>query len=446
MTLIENNFCNTMKIGIIGLGFVGLSFASVLGSKKYSVIGVDSDRQKVNRILTGKAPFYEPKLDNTLKNALKNNLKIITEINPVVTKCKLIFIAVGTPQKKDGSIDLTMIKKVGKEIGKNLAQTKNIPTIIIKSTVIPETTTKIILPILEKESNKKVGKGFGLITNPEFLRETNAVNDTISPHVVVIGGYNDKFTKEIENFYKKFHKKVPIVNTNHQTAEMVKYANNSFLATKISFINQIATICEAISGVNVDAVAKTIGLDPRIGNLFLTAGPGYGGSCLPKDVKAIINFSNKYKIKPALLDAVEEINQQQIENIINTIKKKVGRINNKKIAILGLAFKADTDDIRDSISIKLIELLLKKNAKIIAHDKKAISNTKAVLGEKIQYTDSIKDVLKNVECAIIMTTSNEYSKIKSNELQLMKKRVIIDSRRLLVNHNLDIDYSAIGMG
>jgi len=435
-----------MKIGIIGLGFVGLSFASVLGSKKYSVIGVDSDNQKVKKILTGKAPFYEPKLDNTLKNALKNDLQVITEINPVVTECKLIFISVGTPQRKDGSIDLTMIKKVAKEIGKGLAKTKNIPTIIVKSTVIPETTIKIILPILEKESKKKVGKGFGLITNPEFLRETNAVNDTIKPHVVVIGGYDDKFTKEVENFYTKFHKNVPIVNTNHQTSEMVKYANNSFLATKISFINQIASICEAISGVNVDAVAKTIGLDPRIGNLFLTAGPGYGGSCLPKDVKAIINFSNKYKIKPSLLDAVEEINRQQLENIINTIKKKVGKINNKKITILGLAFKADTDDIRDSISIKLIQLLLKKGAKIIAHDSKAISNTKAILGEKIKYTDSIKEALKNTECAIIMTTSKEYSKINNNELKLMKKRVIIDSRRLLVNHNFDIDYSAIGMG
>ena len=435
-----------MKIGIIGLGFVGLSFASVLGSKKYSVIGVDSDIDKVNKILTGKAPFYEPELDNILKNALKNNLQITTRINLVVNECKLIFIAVGTPQRKDGSIDLTMIKKVVKEIGKNLAKTKNVPIIIIKSTVVPETTIKIILPILEKESRKKVGKDFGLITNPEFLRETNAVKDTINPHVVVIGGYNDKFTKEIKDFYTKFHKSVPIVNTNHQTSEMVKYANNSFLATKISFINQIATICEAISGVNVDSVAKTIGLDPRIGNLFLTAGPGYGGSCLPKDVKAIINFSNKYKIKPALLHAVEEINQQQLENIMKTIKKKVGKINNKKITILGLAFKADTDDIRDSISIKLIKLLLKKGAKIIAHDSKAISNTKAVLGEKIKYTDSINEALKNTECAIIMTTSQEYSKINNNKLKLMKKRVIIDSRRLLVNHDLDIDYSAIGMG
>lgn len=435
-----------MKIGIIGLGFVGLSFASVLASKKYSVIGVDSDRAKVSKILTGKAPFHEPGLDDILKTALKNGLKITTEIKLVVAECKLIFIAVGTPQREDGSIDLTMIKTVVREIGKNLSKTKNIPIIIIKSTVIPETTTKVVLSILEKESGKKVGKGFGLITNPEFLRETNAINDTINPHVVVIGGYNDKFAKEVENFYTKFHKNVPIVKTNHQTAEMIKYANNSFLATKISFINQIATICEAIPEANVDVVARTIGLDPRIGNLFLTAGPGYGGSCLPKDVKAIINFSTKYKIRPTLLDAVEKINQQQLENIIITIKKKIGKIKNKKITVLGLAFKADTDDIRDSVSIKLIELLLRGGAKITAHDPKAIPNTKIIFGNKIEYSSSVKEALKNSECVVIMTTWKEYAEINNNELRLMKKPLIIDSRRLLVNHNLDMDYSAIGVG
>ncbi|MBT3407064.1 UDP-glucose/GDP-mannose dehydrogenase family protein, partial [Candidatus Woesearchaeota archaeon] len=172
----------------------------------------------------------------------------------------------------------------------------------------------------------------------------------------------------------------------------------------------------------------------------------YGGSCLPKDVKAIINFSNKYKIKPALLHAVEEINQQQLENIINTVKEKIGKISNKRIAVLGLAFKDNTDDIRDSISIKLIDLLLKKGAKIIAHDSKAIFNTKIIFGEKIQYTNSINEAMKNTECAIIMTTAKEYSQINNNELKLMKKRLIIDSRRLLVNRNLDVDYSAIGMG
>ena len=435
-----------MKIGIIGLGFVGLSFASVLASKKYSVIGVDSDSAKVSKILTGKAPFYEPGLDDTLKIALKNGLKIITEINPVVTECKLIFIAVGTPQREDGSIDLTVIKTVVKEIGKNLAKTKNIPTIVVKSTVVPETTIKVILPILEKESRKKVGKGFGLITNPEFLSESNAINDTINPHVVIIGSDNDKFVREMEKFYSNFHKNVPIVKTNHQTAEMIKYANNSFLATKISFINQIATICEFIQGANVDIVARTIGLDPRIGNLFLTAGPGYGGSCLPKDVKAIINFSIKYGIKPTLLDAVEKINHQQLENIVHTIKQRIGKIKNKRITILGLAFKADTDDVRDSVSIKLIELLLKEGAKMIVHDPRAIPNTKAIFGDKIEYSNFIKEALRNSECAVIMTAWKEYTEINNNELGLMKKPLIIDSRRLLINHNLDMDYSAIGVG
>ena len=189
-----------------------------------------------------------------------------------------------------------------------LANTDNASTVIIKSTVVPGTTTNVVLPILEKQSKKKAGRDFGVITNPEFLRETNAIQDTIHPHVVVIGSFNDKFTKKVEKFYTDFHSNVPIVKINHQTAEMIKYANNSFLATKISFINQIAKICEAIPGANVDDVARTIGLDPRIGNLFLNAGPGYGGSCLPKDVKAIIDFSRRCGVDSSLLDAVESIN------------------------------------------------------------------------------------------------------------------------------------------
>ena len=445
MTLIENKFCNTMKIGIIGLGFVGLSFASVLGSKKYSVIGVDSDKQKVNKILTGKAPFYEPKLDNTLENALKNGLKITNEIN-LVTECKLIFIAVGTPQRKDGSIDLTMIKKVVKEIGKNLAKTKNIPIIIVKSTVVPETTTKIILPILEKESRKKVGKGFGLITNPEFLRETNAINDTINPHVVVIGGYKDKFTKEVENFYTKFYKNISLVNTNHQTAEMIKYANNSFLATKISFINQLANICQNIPGADIDDIARTIGLDPRIGKLFLNAGPGYGGSCLPKDVKAIMNFSSKIGVSPLLLNAVEKTNQQQIEQIIKLIEKHCGNLKGKNISILGLAFKSKTDDIRDSISLKIIEKLLKKQAKVIVHDPMAIENVRKIFKNKIRYTNSISNALKDSYCGVIMTAWPEYSKITNINMKNMKKRIIIDSQRILKNPKLNCVYNAIGIG
>lgn len=435
-----------MKIGVIGLGFVGLSFASVLGSKGYSVIGVDTDNEKIARIKAGKAPFHEPYLDETLQKGLRNKLQITNQLDSVVNDCDLIFITVGTPQQRDGSIDLTMIKTVSEKIGTLLAKTKNRPAIIVKSTVVPETTTGVVLPILEKKSKKKVGRGFGLITNPEFLRETNAIHDTINPHVVVIGSFDDKFTKKLEQFYSKIHKGIPIVKTNHQTAEMIKYANNSFLATKISFINQIAKICEAIPGANVDIVANTIGLDPRIGKQFLIAGPGYGGSCLPKDVKAIINLSNRHNVSSILLEAVEKINYEQLENVISTITNKIGKVNDKKITVLGLAFKPDTDDIRDSVSIKLIEMLLKRKAKIAVHDPKAIHNVQAIFGERIEYCESIEESLQNSNCVIIMTAWKQYSKINNNMLKLMKKSIIIDTRRILADKTINADYSAIGIG
>lgn len=435
-----------MKIGIIGLGFVGLSFASVLSSKGYKVIGVDSDKSKVTQISAGKAPFHEPYLDETLQKALRNGLIITDDLCSVVETCDFIFITVGTPQQKSGSINLAMIKTVSEKIGKILAKTKNIPIIVIKSTVVPETTINIVLPILEKQSSKKVGKDFGLITNPEFLRETNAIQDTVHPHVVVIGSFNDKFTKKIEKFYTDFHKNVPIVKTNHQTAEMIKYANNSFLATKISFINQIAKICEAIPGANVDDVAKTIGLDPRIGSLFLSAGPGYGGSCLPKDVRAIIDFSRQYGVNSPLLGAVESINREQLLSMISIIEKKLGKVKGKTITVFGLAFKPDTDDVRDSVSIKMIELLLKNGVKVVVHDPKAIENTKMIFGSKIRYAESIKDALTGSYCAIIMTAWKQYTKLDDKDFKFMKKNLIIDSRRILAGKKLSSEYYAIGIG
>jgi len=435
-----------MKIGVVGLGFVGLSFAAVLGSKGFSVIGVDTDSEKISQIKSGNAPFHEPKFDTILRKALKNCLVVTTNIYPVVNECDLIFITVGTPAQKNGRIDLTTVKVVSEKIGRILAKTKNKPTIVIKSTVVPETTTKMILPILEKTSKKKAGKDFGLVTNPEFLRETNAIHDTIHPHVVVIGGFDDKFTKKVERFYSTFHKNIPLVKTNHQTAEMIKYSNNSFLATKISFINQIAKICESIPGANVDDVAKTIGLDPRIGSLFLNAGPGYGGSCLPKDVKAIIDFSSRNGVKSPLLNAVESINNEQLLNIISIIKRKLGDLKGKNVTVFGLAFKPDTDDVRDSTSMKLIELLLKHRARIVVHDPKAIENTKMIFNSKIRYAKSIKDALKGSDCAIIMTAWKQYRDLNDSHFKSMRKRLIIDSRRILLEKKLDVEYYAVGVG
>ena len=305
---------------------------------------------------------------------------------------------------------------------------------------------KVILPILEKKYGKKAGKEFGLVSNPEFLQESSAIHDTKYAHVIVLGGYQTKYMKKAKNFFSNLHPNVPIIMTNHQTAEMIKYANNSFLATKISFINQLANICQNIPGANIDDVARTIGLDPRIGKLFLNAGPGYGGSCLPKDVKAIMNFSSKIGVSPLFLNAVEKTNQQQIEHIIKLIEKNCGNLKGKNISILGLAFKPKTDDIRDSTSLKIIEKLLKKQAKVIVHDPMAIENVRKKFKNKIRYTNSISDVLKDSYCGVIMTAWPEYSKITNRNIKNMKKRIIIDSRRILKSSKLDCVYNAIGIG
>ena len=260
-----------MKIGIIGLGFVGLSLTSVLSSKDFDVVGIDIDEEKCKKISNGIIPFFEPDLEKMLKNGLKKKLKITNDFS-IIQNCDIIFVAVGTPQNKNGSIDLSIIKKVVSTIGENILKNKKKPIIIIKSTVIPGTMEKIILPILEKKSNKKEGKDFGLISNPEFLQESSAIRDTKFPHVVVLGGNQTQFMKKAKKIFKKLHPNTPIIITNHQTAEIIKYANNSFLATKISFINQLSNICQKIPEANIDDIGKTIGLDPRIGKLFLNAG------------------------------------------------------------------------------------------------------------------------------------------------------------------------------
>ena len=305
---------------------------------------------------------------------------------------------------------------------------------------------KDILPILENNSKKKAGKDFGLISNPEFLQESTAIKDTKFPHAIVLGGYQTRFMKKAKKFFVKLHPNTPIIITNHQTAEMIKYANNTFLATKISFINQLSNICQKIPGANVDDIAKTMGLDPRIGGLFLNAGPGYGGSCLPKDMKALINFANITGIKPILLNAVEEVNTKQLDQIISITKQRFGELSGKKITILGTAFKPNTDDIRDSVAIELIKKFLNRKVKITIHDPQAIKNTRNIFGDKIRYAKSIRDALSKSQCVVIMTQWKQYEKLNNKEFKNMTKKIVIDCRRMLVEKQLDVDYYAIGLG
>jgi len=434
-----------MKIGIIGLGFVGLSLASVLASKNYNVIGIDTDKKKCLEIENGITPIFEPNLEKTLRIGLKKSLIISNEFS-FLKDCDIIFVTVGTPQKNNGKIELSMIKKATSAIGQTIRKSKKNPIIFIKSTVIPGTVESIVLPILEKQSRKKANEDFGVISNPEFLQESNAIHDTKYPHAIILGGPKTKYMKKAKVFFLKIHPNVKIIITEYQTAEIIKYANNSFLATKISFINQLSNICQKIQNANIDDVAKAIGLDPRIGKLFLNAGPGYGGSCLPKDMSALINFAESVGVNPTFLKAVEKTNHEQIVNIISLMEKELGKIKGKKITILGTAFKPNTNDIRASKSIELIKKLLKNNAKITVHDPKALENTKKIFGSRINYATSLQNALDKSHCVVIMTQWKQYNQLNKNSLRIMKSKIVIDSRRILMEKKLGRKYFAVGIG
>lgn len=427
------------------MGYVGLSLAAFLGNK-VRVIGVDANKNKINSLLSGIPPFYEPKLEYHLKRAIKNGLRFADQINKEIVSSDFVFITVGTPTDSNGKIDLTNMKSALASIAEHMTNLQNKPSIIIKSTVVPGTTMRVIKQILEKNGLRE-SVDFDLLTNPEFLREGSAMQDTVSPHAIVVGGSNSKSIENLTKFYRTiYNKKQNIVETNNVTAEVIKYANNAFLATKISFINSIANICQKLPGTNVDMIAQIIGMDPRIGNQFLRAGPGYGGSCFPKDVQALISFANDIGYKPILFDAVKNTNSLQVNAVLNLIKHNLRNLRNKKISILGLAFKEDTDDVRESTSIKLVNLLLKHKCNVMVHDPKAIDNTYQMFREKIKYSKSLSDVLTGSDCAVIMTPWENYKYLKEKDFLKMRNPLVIDTRRILKLDNKKILYIGLGIG
>ena len=435
-----------MKVGIIGLGFVGLSLAVFLSSKNVQVTGIDTDKTKIQTIKKGIAPFYEPSLQQYLKKSIKTGLKLKTEIPSDVFSNDLIFITVSTPINKHNEIDLKHVKSVVTSLSKKLQFAKKTPTIIIKSTVVPATTIQTIKPILEGNSFRE-SMDFNLLTNPEFLREGSAIKDTKNPHVVVIGGNNAKSRKKLVGFYKKIYpKNQNYVETNTTTAEMIKYANNAFLATKITFINSMANICQKIPDTNVDDIAKVMGMDPRISHLFLNAGPGFGGSCFPKDLQALIAYSKNIGYSPKLLETVQDCNNQQVDFIIKLLKKNVKNLRNKKIGILGLAFKENTNDVRESVSINLIKKLLQEKCIINVHDPKALKNIKKIFKNKLIYFDEYKQIFYNSDCAILMTPWDEYAKINPKLVKRLTLKLFIDTRRFLSFNDDKIKFLPLGIG
>ena len=442
------------KLSFVGLGSVGLCTAVCFATKGYKVIASEIDLAKANQIRRGNPPFYEPSLKELLTKAMKTgNLKITSNNEEAVLKSDITFITVGTPSKTDGSISLSYIIDASKEVGKALKKKdgRAAHLVVVKSTVTPGTTQNIVKPTIERNSRQKCCEGFLLCANPEFLREGNAIKGTLNPDYVVIGGCNERSADMLEDLYREFHSEnlPPIIRTNLPTAELIKYANNAFLATKVSFINTIANICEKTPGTDVRKIAEAIGKDHRINPYFLDAGLGWGGSCFPKDLKALISFSKGLGYNPELIQAAWRANEDQVKFTIQKAKKELGVLKGKNVALLGLAFKPDTDDLREARSIELIKGLLREGAAITAYDPMAIANTRKILKEKIGYASSAIECLKNADCAILVTEWEEFKKLGPEDfIRNMRKPILIDGRRIYDpgKFSKKLRYIAVGLG
>lgn len=412
---------------------MGLTTAACLADRNINVTGIDVDTKKLKTASAGRAPFYEPGLDERLKRALKRKtLSFSNEIRTAALS-DITMITVGTPNNEDGSANLSYLVKAAEDIGSILKNKKRFHVVVVKSTVPPGTALEVVAPIIEKVSKKRMSQEFGICSNPEFLREGEAVGDTLNPDKVVIGAADSRTRKAMHSLYDKFYltKNVKFVETNPQTAELIKYANNSFLATKISFINTIANICQRIPGTDVEKISYAIGLDERIGPLFLKAGLGYGGSCFPKDVTAMINIAEQKGYSPELLKNTHSTNQLQPYKAVDMLKSALPDLTGKTIAVLGLAFKPNTSDMREAVSIKIIEELVRLGAQVKAHDPMAIEEAQKTLSVPVAYCGSIKECLAGADACIIVTEWRQFAELRPAMLQkYMRRTILVDGRRV----------------
>jgi len=438
------------SISIVGMGYVGLCTAATFASRGIRTIGIDIAQARVEQIRRGKAPLHEPQLDSILKNVVRKKLLDATSDISVAAHTDTTFLTVGTPSQPDGSIDLSYIKNATEDLGNAVREKRGYHLVVVKSTVVPGTTNGTVKRFLEQSSRKTIGSEVGLCANPEFLKEGTAINDALHPDKIVIGSNDKKSASELAKLYRRFYgaRLPPVILTSPEAAELVKYASNAFLATKVSFINTIANIAELIPGVDVGMIAEAIGLDPRIGGLFLKAGPGYGGSCFHKDLQALINYSQNKNYDPLLFRATEETNEQQANRVVGLAEKLLGSLSSKRVAVLGLSFKKDTDDIREAASIRVINQLKNKGARVIAYDPMAITNTKKQLSEQIDYAENAHSALKGADCAIVMTEWDEIRRLRAKDFQAyMKTPNLVDARRIYNPEEFSgLNYVSIGRG
>lgn len=431
-----------MKICVIGTGYVGLVGAAIFSDWGNTVVGVDIDAEKIERIKKGEMPMYEPGLSEIiLKSISENRLSFTTSLAEGMRDVDVVFICVGTPQSETGDADLSAVWKVAEEIGRNLETYK---VIVLKSTVPVGTNEKVKRVIRE---NLKFNTEFDVVSNPEFLREGYSVEDMKSPDRTVIGSDSPKALSIMRSLYEHLGK--PIVESDFKSAEMIKYASNAFLASKISFINEMAQICER-SGADVSTVAKGMGLDSRIGPKFLNAGIGYGGSCFPKDVAALYKTSTDQAYDFKLLRGVMEVNELQKNYFVSKIVRYFGgSLSGKTFGILGLAFKENTDDIRESVAIEVVKILRGLGAYLKVFDPEAMYNSKKALGEvSIKYCLDKYEAVEGTDALIILTEWKEFGTLDLERVRgSLRTQVIFDGRNILDKRKVEeagFTYFAIG--
>jgi UDPglucose 6-dehydrogenase len=407
-----------MKLSIIGTGYVGLVTGTCFAKLGHTVTCVDIDPEKIKKINNGISPIYEEGLDCLLSEN-KEKISATTDYTSALLHTDITFLCVGTPSTKNGSIDLSYLKEATKQIATILKNKKTWHLIVVKSTTLPGTTRTVVLPLLEQYSGKKVGPDIGLAMNPEFLKEGVAIQDFLQPDRIVVGSYDDRSRTTLRELYKEFS--CPLVETSLSSAEMIKYASNTFLATKISFINEIGNLCKKL-GIDAYDVATGMGLDTRIGRSFLDSGIGWGGSCFPKDVDALIAWAKEIKEPTRIIESTKAVNTDQPLRLVNLLRKHIPKLKGTTIGILGLAFKPDTDDIRDSRVIPIVEELLREGVHIKAYDPQAMDNFKT-LYPTIEYCPSASDVL-SADAILITTKWKEFTSLQYNG------KIVIDGRRL----------------
>ncbi len=436
-----------MKIAIVGTGYVGLVTGTCFSEMGVDVTCVDVDAAKIERLRRGEVPIYEPGLeDMVLRNYKAGRLKFTTDLSEVLDDVEVVFSAVGTPPDEDGSADLRYVLEVARTIGRNMNGYK---LVVTKSTVPVGTAEKVKNAVREELDKRGVDIEFDVASNPEFLKEGDAVDDFMKPDRVVVGVDNDRARAIMERLYKPFMmNNYRMIFTDIPSAEMIKYAANSMLATRISFMNDIANLCEIV-GADVNMVRKGIGADSRIGSKFLYPGCGYGGSCFPKDVKALIKTAQERGYAMEVLNAVETVNERQKRVLFDKLVRRYGGdMKGRKIALWGLAFKPETDDMREATSLVLIELLTKAGAEVVVYDPVAMDECRRRVGDKVRYAADMYEALLDADALLLVT---EWKQFRLPSWPVVKKAmrtpIVIDGRNIYDSRELTeqgIDYTCIG--